>query len=1228
MSTRLSNQSQRSQSTKVHRYVDRQLDRTRRQVKSTELITHLLVATIFVLGFLQLLALADAWVWSFNSVARWLSFFVLVGGAVVYLLLAVGPLLLRKIHPDYAAKMIEDAQPTFKNSLLNYVSLRKRPDTTHAAVMDAVTKQAAIDLQTVPEDATVDRSSIIRIGFWLLGLIAFVALYWLLSPKNPLQSFARVLLPAAKRAAPSIVQVTDVSPGDQSIFFGDPVLISATIKGQFDPQDVKLIYSTADGQVIDQTLPMEPQSASSNRFEATLTTGQGGVQHGLVYKVVARDGASPDYEIVVRPNPSITLKSVEITPPEYTLLPPVTLKGQGAIEAVEGSLIKVNATANLPIKLAYLELLVKRPQGDSEFTVVETVSMAAQGTEAHGEFHAIYNYQAQKQRATHFRLKFLSTGDDANQNANVHALRVIADLAPEIEVLNPIQNSIRLPVNETLLIDVRATDIDYGISSIELEMQNNGSNLFRKQKLPLRSEEGKKRVRGQFQFTPERFFLRVGETVLFTATASDNRTSYLSAALDPNQTITPQYQIEILDAVDNPQRPASSDRKDEKQDSDQQKERGETDSKENADRQNGDPETARDQDGQNENQDQGSEGDRDSDGDRGSEGDQEAEGGAGDQGKDAGESSNTGKGAGEAETETESESGGAQDGSQSGAQTDSGAGDTSDSDPGGGQTDDSAGGSSGAESESSGAQTQGAGSQQQDGSVGDSAQEEANDQQRPNDSAAQAASDGGAESAGTQNGPKNAGTENGEGGEGRRDSGVQDGERQPLSEDAADGDVIARLEEIIKEEKVKDGQGKDGQGSAPQNRSEDQPPAQQQTGRGTDPRQENNRQSEGAGALQEDDFRPPQDAQGANNNAQRGTGDSKSSQGEKNGTAKGASGNQTGDQSNEGASSEDSNTGQSAEAGGNDPSTGAAESSGQNSQGAGDSETGGNEGSGQASTEGAKASDRAGQGSGQQKSGGDSPGETGSQDQSNGPGNQGQPGTSAGDQQSNNAPQKATGENGKSRESEPGENDRSTEDGELPGSASGQSESAAENAGSSDSEGSVEGEDRATDGETGETQSGGSRPADADSSSTNSQSGTAGGSEGGGTPTEIIAEKQSLEHSKKATDLVLKRLEQERFAPDPALLDELNWNKEDLNQFLDRWQQMKAAAQTGDPVAKQRYEKALKSLGLSSDAGQKKVAGVSDKQRGFNTDSAVNRPPQEIAPGYRAFQRARNRSKN
>ena len=250
--------------TKVQTYVNRQLDRTRRRVKSTELITRLIIGVLLVLAMLQVFAIVDAWVWSFNPTARWICFLALVGAVVVYGVLAVAPLFLRKIHTDYAAKMIEEERPSFKNSLLNYVSLRKKPTGTHTAIMDAVSKQAALDLQTVPDDATVDQSSIIKSGMFLLGLIGFAVLYWLLSPKDPLQSFSRVLMPSIKQSAPSVVQVMDVTPGDHEIFFGDSVEVAATIKGRFIPEDVKLVYSTTDGQLVDPvsythlTLPTTP----------------------------------------------------------------------------------------------------------------------------------------------------------------------------------------------------------------------------------------------------------------------------------------------------------------------------------------------------------------------------------------------------------------------------------------------------------------------------------------------------------------------------------------------------------------------------------------------------------------------------------------------------------------------------------------------------------------------------------------------------------------------------------------------------------------------------------------------------------------------------------------------------------------------------------------------------------------------------------------------------------
>ena len=59
-----------------------------------------------------------------GTVGRCLALAVLVGFSLWYLAMHVGPLLIRTINPAYAARTIEEATPTLKNSLINFLLLR------------------------------------------------------------------------------------------------------------------------------------------------------------------------------------------------------------------------------------------------------------------------------------------------------------------------------------------------------------------------------------------------------------------------------------------------------------------------------------------------------------------------------------------------------------------------------------------------------------------------------------------------------------------------------------------------------------------------------------------------------------------------------------------------------------------------------------------------------------------------------------------------------------------------------------------------------------------------------------------------------------------------------------------------------------------------------------------------------------------------------------------------
>ena len=186
---------------------------------------------------------------------------------------------------------------------------------------------------------------------------------------------ARVVFPSAKLAPPSVVTIDNVGPGDAEAFFGDEVEVTARVNGRHNPEDVKLIFSTKDGQIVDRVIPMTVSSGTMDEYVASLSTDGAGIQQSLTYHIVARDGTTPEYMIDVRTNPSIAIEEATLTPPKYSKLESWT-QPQGNIEALEGTRVTINAKANLPIKSAEIELLNITESGD--FATVRKVLMNTQ----------------------------------------------------------------------------------------------------------------------------------------------------------------------------------------------------------------------------------------------------------------------------------------------------------------------------------------------------------------------------------------------------------------------------------------------------------------------------------------------------------------------------------------------------------------------------------------------------------------------------------------------------------------------------------------------------------------------------------------------------------------------------------------------------------------------------------------------------------------------------------
>src|SRR6185312_11004227 len=142
------------------RYIESQLRKTRRQVKGIDLAASLMLLAAGSMFYLMLAALTDQWLvpggLGFGGRVACLSLFV--AGVLAYVVLRLGPLVIRRINPVYAAQAIEQSRPSLKNSLVNFLLLRSSRDALPQRIYDAIEEQAANGLSAARVDTAVDRS--------------------------------------------------------------------------------------------------------------------------------------------------------------------------------------------------------------------------------------------------------------------------------------------------------------------------------------------------------------------------------------------------------------------------------------------------------------------------------------------------------------------------------------------------------------------------------------------------------------------------------------------------------------------------------------------------------------------------------------------------------------------------------------------------------------------------------------------------------------------------------------------------------------------------------------------------------------------------------------------------------------------------------------------------------------------------------------------------------------
>lgn len=1181
---------------KYEAYIDQQLEKTRARIKLVDLCTGICAIIAWVLGVFLLFAVVDGWIWTLGVVGRSLGLIALVAGVLGISLFYVAPLFLRKINPRYAARMIEQSQPRFKNSLLNYLWVKASGQKVEQAVAVELSQRAAENMHEVSASESVDQSSLIRTGFILVALAVLATGYAVFSPKSPVPTVARVINPFSDISRPAVVRVVSVTPGDADIFFGDVLTIEAEVRGRHEPHDVQLVYSTDDGQHTNVALPM--QATGPRRYEVELRTSESGIQQSLQYQVVAKDGHSRWFDVNVRPLPAVSIDSLTLTPPTYTKLPERIITGTGELDAVEGTQVTLSAITNMPIESAYIEFLHANTQSNDvdDLRVVKTSALSFEEQNITGSFLLTLNSDRTGPQFTHYRIRYQSADGDLNSKPNVYPIRITPDLAPEVAIVQPVNQEILLPANGSLNIQIQASDVDYELTAIGLQLDSQGVRVLNHQfELPA---DNRNRIQQNYWLVPEKISLKPGDQAIFFASAADNRQSPYGNAPDPNVSRTQNYVVTITEPdpqIDEQERDEQIEQAKKEQQRQNQQNNSENKQNQEQDKKNQDDESPQqDQDNseagdesENTQDDQQSQ-DSDSQQQTGDEPDQDQNSGnqsqSGDDGKS--ETTNDGSESQDPDNQEDSNSDSQPQNNNPENSTDQNQTNDQDSDP---QNSESAGNENQQQSNSQG-------SQQRDDSnaKGQQGNQNGESESSPSDTGSQTndsnSSQGNRQNgtADNQNSNENAtGQQSDATGEGERDDTLQDG---TMSDETPDGERIEELMDYFKNKDEQESQNPDSGQPSDSEPSDSDPSETEDPG-----------QSESSDPQDGDRTGSPNEAEENGNNKpdpSEGTGEGNGNQDEQ---EQGENKEQTDSNQNPGSQGSKSNSGEENQPGDKqkeDPGEGSNSPSNEKPQpgnkGQGESQNQGDEGQEKPGEKGEDSSDgKARQGGSEQES--QDPNGTPRSD------DQGEPSNESGNQDSKES---------SNSESKPGEQ----KSGE-PNSSDQNSSQEKSNAGA----GGAKGSDGVTSDDNSESN-------EQHQGSMNNPSGDvkADGKAMQGFE-RAEREKENLKFSKEATDLVLNRLRDQANDPDPELLKRNNWTRQDLLDFIKSWEQMRDAAAKGGAKEKKLYESRLKSLGLRpSKVQSRKLAAERDEEFGLSEDGSVNHVPAEWVERYNRYMKRRN----
>ncbi len=522
-----------------------QLEKARSGIRANDLLMGAVGLGVFLAAYLFVFLVLDHWVFAQGvgtglRIALWLG---IVSATVGWIGWKVAVPYLRRVTSLFAAKEIELTRPELKSNLLTLVDLRQAGRPVSPQILQAIEKRAAVSLADLDVDHAIDRRSLMHWSYVLLGIVALLCVYTLLTPKRLGPSLLRAFVPIADVAVGTQTRIEKVTPGDTTILSRSQVTIETQLLGKI-PETVRVLYSTEDRRFVDEPLVLNDTGEGLNRFRGTLTGERGkGLLQSLTYRVEAGDAISPTFTITVTQPPSATVQDVAYDYPAYMGLEDRT-QANPTIDAWEGTKVTLRAVSNRPVTVARILF------SDSEETAVKAEELTMKITDG-VNLSATWPLAFRSDGTyPHFYRIHVETADGSRDpQPTLFPLKIRADLAPKVEIFHPLSD-VTAPANGSVQVAWQAGDPDFLLKDVMLRYEKRGQELPEVDAL-FESPPQRPSAKGMTTIDLKRFDVRTGDKLTFWIEARDNLEPF--GERRANVSKTPRINITIVDPVDQKQ---------------------------------------------------------------------------------------------------------------------------------------------------------------------------------------------------------------------------------------------------------------------------------------------------------------------------------------------------------------------------------------------------------------------------------------------------------------------------------------------------------------------------------------------------------------------------------------------------------------------------------------------------------------------------------------------------